>query len=84
MSSLFDSFFGFIFWGVAYFRMRRVDGSLSFTQDRSFRGLFEGVLNIVSPLHICTCLNAWTKADLAQDHHHHWTLLPHGRNLRLS
>ncbi|KAG9241086.1 neutral amino acid permease [Calycina marina] len=26
MSSLFDSFFGFIFWGVAYIRMRRVDG----------------------------------------------------------
>ena len=26
MSSLFDSFFGFIFWGVAYFRMRKADG----------------------------------------------------------
>ncbi|KAI5462093.1 transmembrane amino acid transporter protein [Mariannaea sp. PMI_226] len=25
MSSLFDSWFGFIFWGVAYFRMRSVD-----------------------------------------------------------
>lgn len=25
MSSLFDSWFGFIFWGVAYFRMRAVD-----------------------------------------------------------
>lgn len=25
MSSLFDSFFGFIFWGVAYLRMSRVD-----------------------------------------------------------
>ncbi|KAH8673985.1 transmembrane amino acid transporter protein [Xylariales sp. PMI_506] len=25
MSSLFDSFFGFIFWGVAYFRMRKAD-----------------------------------------------------------
>ncbi|PHH64246.1 hypothetical protein CDD81_4860 [Ophiocordyceps australis] len=25
MSSLFDSWFGFIFWGVAYFRMRRAD-----------------------------------------------------------
>lgn len=28
MSSLFDSFFGFIFWGVAYIRMRRVDGGV--------------------------------------------------------
>lgn len=25
MSSLFDSWFGFIFWGVAYFRMRGAD-----------------------------------------------------------
>ena len=25
MSSLFDSWFGFIFWGVAYFRMRHAD-----------------------------------------------------------
>lgn len=25
MSSLFDCWFGFIFWGVAYFRMRHVD-----------------------------------------------------------
>lgn len=25
MSSLFDSFFGFIFWGLAYFRMRSAD-----------------------------------------------------------
>ena len=25
MSSLFDCWFGFIFWGVAYFRMRKVD-----------------------------------------------------------
>lgn len=25
MSSLFDSWFGFIFWGVAYFRMRKAD-----------------------------------------------------------
>lgn len=25
MSSLFNCWFGFIFWGLAYFRMRRVD-----------------------------------------------------------
>ncbi|ETS76413.1 hypothetical protein PFICI_11800 [Pestalotiopsis fici W106-1] len=47
MSSLFDSFFGFIFWGVAYFRMRRADGSVAITGDRSFRGWFEGALNII-------------------------------------
>jgi hypothetical protein len=47
MSSLFDSFFGFIFWGVAYFRMRKADGSISLLKDRTFRGWFEGILNIV-------------------------------------
>lgn len=35
MSSLFDSFFGFIFWGVAYFRMRKADGKVAFLQDKS-------------------------------------------------
>ncbi|EMR62278.1 putative n amino acid transport system protein [Eutypa lata UCREL1] len=47
MSSLFDSFFGFIFWGVAYFRMRKADGHMALVKDRSFRGWFEGILNIV-------------------------------------
>ncbi|ORY69993.1 amino acid transporter [Pseudomassariella vexata] len=47
MSSLFDSFFGFIFWGVAYFRMRKADGSVALMNDRSFRGWFEGILNII-------------------------------------
>lgn len=51
MSSLFDSFFGFIFWGIAYFRMRKADGSVALLKDRSFRGWFEGILNIVSILH---------------------------------
>ncbi|KAI3337112.1 amino acid transporter [Xylariaceae sp. AK1471] len=47
LSSLFDSFFGFIFWGVAYFRMRKADGTLSLFKDRTFRGWFEGILNII-------------------------------------
>lgn len=47
MSSLFDSFFGFIFWGVAYFRMRKADGAVALLKDRSIRGWFEGVLNII-------------------------------------
>ena len=29
LSSLFASFFGFIFWGVAYFRMRRADKTVN-------------------------------------------------------
>ncbi|KAI1489874.1 amino-acid permease [Biscogniauxia mediterranea] len=46
MSSLFDSFFGFIFWGLAYFRMRKAGGSVSLSQNRSFWGWFEKILNI--------------------------------------
>lgn len=47
MSSLFDSFFGFIFWGVAYFRMRRADGKLALVQDHSLWGYFVAGSNIV-------------------------------------
>ncbi|KAM7196258.1 amino-acid permease [Naviculisporaceae sp. PSN 640] len=38
MSSLFDSFFGFIFWGVAYFRMRKADGKLGLSGKDSSEG----------------------------------------------
>ncbi|KAL8376866.1 hypothetical protein RB595_007816 [Gaeumannomyces hyphopodioides] len=41
MSSLFDSFFGFIFWGVAYFRMRSVDGKVTLIKDRSLTGIID-------------------------------------------
>jgi len=46
MSSLFDSFFGFIFWGIAYFRMRKVDGSLTLLKERSVVGYLMAALNI--------------------------------------
>ncbi|KAL1985157.1 hypothetical protein VTN96DRAFT_8179 [Rasamsonia emersonii] len=38
MSSLFDSFFGFIFWGVAYMRMRHADYGPGFYKKRGIRG----------------------------------------------
>ena len=38
MSSLFDSFFGWIFWGVAYLRMRRADLGPGFYKKRGLRG----------------------------------------------
>ncbi|KAG7287200.1 hypothetical protein NEMBOFW57_006705 [Staphylotrichum longicolle] len=47
MSSLFDSFFGFIFWGVAYFRMRRADGTVSLVGERTVSGYLLGALNLV-------------------------------------
>ncbi|KAB5576098.1 amino-acid permease [Coniochaeta sp. 2T2.1] len=46
MSSLFDSFFGFIFWGVAYFRMRKVDGGLTLLKEHSVVGYLMAALNI--------------------------------------
>lgn len=46
MSSLFDSFFGFIFWGVAYFRMRSVDGKVTLVKDRSLTGCALFLLNV--------------------------------------
>lgn len=34
MSSLFDCWFGFIFWGVAYFRMRHADQKVGRQRNR--------------------------------------------------
>ncbi|KAH6621580.1 amino-acid permease [Chaetomium sp. MPI-SDFR-AT-0129] len=49
MSSLFDSFFGFIFWGVAYFRMRRADGSVSLLPEKqhTIASYLLGALNVL-------------------------------------
>ncbi|KAL2151078.1 hypothetical protein VTH82DRAFT_6176 [Thermothelomyces myriococcoides] len=47
MSSLFDSFFGFIFWGVAYFRMRRADRSIAVVKEHTVAGYLLGALNIL-------------------------------------
>lgn len=34
MSSLFNCWFGFIFWGLAYFRMRNADRKIGMTRNR--------------------------------------------------
>jgi hypothetical protein len=47
MSSLFDSFFGFIFWGVAYIRMRRVDGGINWLHEQSLYGYMMLALNVI-------------------------------------
>ncbi len=47
MSSLFDSFFGFIFWGVAYLRMRKADYGPGFYQERGIRGIAGFIFNII-------------------------------------
>ena len=47
MSSLFDSFFGFIFWGTAYLRMRQADYGPGFITKRGIRGISGFALNVV-------------------------------------
>lgn len=46
MSSLFDSFFGWIFWGVAYIRMRRADYGPGWYKSRGIRGWWGMILNV--------------------------------------
>jgi hypothetical protein len=46
MSSLFDSFFGWIFWGTAYIRMRRADLGPDFYKKRGFRGWIGLIVNV--------------------------------------
>ena len=46
MGSLFDSFFGFIFWGTAYMRMRYADYGPGWIQRRGARGIFGFLVNV--------------------------------------
>lgn len=46
MSSLFDSFFGFIFWGVAYMQMRKADYGAGWISRRGIRGIAGFALNV--------------------------------------
>ena len=47
MSSLFDCFFGFIFWGTAYFRMRQADYGPGWITKRGIRGIAGFILNVI-------------------------------------
>ena len=46
MSALFDSFFGWIFWGTAYLRMRHADLGPGFYKKRGIRGWVGFIVNI--------------------------------------
>ena len=46
MSSLFDSFFGYIFWGTAYFRMRQADYGPGWITRRGYRGIIGFLFNL--------------------------------------
>ncbi|MCJ1475612.1 hypothetical protein MMC13_004275 [Lambiella insularis] len=64
MSSLFDSFFGFIFWGVAYFRMRNADFGPGWYSKRGLRGYWGTFLNVVIILIGLFMLTAGTYASV--------------------
>jgi sulfite exporter TauE/SafE len=64
MSSLFDSFFGFIFWGVAYIRMREADYGPNFWRTRGIRGFLGFVLNVLCILIGLLFLSAGTYASV--------------------
>jgi hypothetical protein len=64
MSSLFDSFFGFIFWGVAYYRMRRETYGPDFYKTRGFRGYAGFGFNILLCLIGLLFLTAGTYATV--------------------
>jgi hypothetical protein len=63
MSSLFDSFFGFIFWGVAYFRMRKADGFV-LARRKNLGGYLEAALNFLIILTGIFFLTAGTYASV--------------------
>lgn len=64
MSSLFDSFFGFIFWGTAYIRMRQADYGPGWISRRGIRGLSGFLLNVVIILIGLYMLSAGTYATV--------------------
>nr|OQN98326.1 hypothetical protein B0A51_18745 [Rachicladosporium sp. CCFEE 5018] len=64
MSSLFDSFFGFIFWGVAYLRMRRADYGEGFVTSRGAKSITGAVFNVILILIGLLFLTAGTYASV--------------------
>ncbi|KAK3626511.1 hypothetical protein LTR56_019784 [Elasticomyces elasticus] len=64
MSSLFDSFFGFIFWGVAYLRMRRADYGPNFWRNQGIYGMAMAALNVTCILIGLLFLSAGTYASV--------------------
>ncbi|KAL8970560.1 MAG: hypothetical protein Q9183_001464, partial [Haloplaca sp. 2 TL-2023] len=60
MSSLFDSFFGFIFWGTAYMKMRSEDYGPGWIKKRGIRSIGGFALNVFIILVGCYMLTAGT------------------------
>ena len=66
MSSLFDSFFGFIFWGTAYMRMRSADYGPGWIKKRGIRSIGGFALNVFVILVGCYMLTAGTYVSIIQ------------------
>ena len=64
MSALFDAWFGFIFWGVAYFRMRQADDGDGWWWGHGWRRLIVAVVNVVIILIGLLFLSAGTYASV--------------------
>ncbi|CCF36307.1 transmembrane amino acid transporter [Colletotrichum higginsianum] len=64
MSSLFDSFFGFVFWGVAYFRMRSADARAGIPRGNKLVDWASMALNIIIILTGLLFLTAGTYASV--------------------
>ena len=64
MSSLFDSFFGFIFWGVAWLRMRKADYGPGWLGRLGFAGRVKLLINIAIILTGLFFLTAGTYVSL--------------------
>ena len=64
LSALFDSFFGWIYWGLAYIRMRNADYGPDFWKTRGIRGYLGLALNIFIIAFGCFTLTAGTYATV--------------------
>ena len=65
MSSLFDSFFGYIFWGTAYMRMRYADYGPGWIRRRGLRGIWGFAISVFIILIGLYMLTAGTYVSLA-------------------
>lgn len=68
MSSIFDPFFGFIFWGTAYMRMRQADYGPGWITRRGIRGIVGFTMNVILILIGLYMLTAGTYVSCVSRH----------------
>lgn len=80
MSSLFDSFFGFIFWGTAYMRMRYADYGPGWIQRRGARGIIGFAMNVFIILIGLYMLTAGTYVSISDRYYYGLMMLDNSAN----